>query len=244
MELVNQEFLKDGSFYDYDYFDNPDPPVGIGYRGYSEKSINCTLVDLAIALFKPTTCIDLGCAKGYYVDALRKREVKAWGADISTYAIEHAPEDLKRYLFRMDALEFCEERPFRVGMPRKTMKFDLIFMQDLLEHLEEEKGNKLMDLFPEVAENLFTCFAALPHDNDPRRAEYEEEWKNAQEHICMLPWDVWDRKFQNMGIPYFVIYSIRFGHWNPETVIWKSNIDLNEEVFNPAWEAFVNTFPG
>ena len=234
--------MFDGSFYDYHYYD--DPEALVGYKGYRESSINLTLIDLAIALFEPKSCIDLGCAKGFYVKAFRDKGVNAWGVDISQYAIDHAPEEMGRYLFLMDALKFSQERPHRVGMPTKKSKFSLIFMQDLFEHLPLYNCDQLILELPNIGQGLFACFAALPLDDDPRREEYEEEWKNAPEHTTMLPWNIWEEKFKAMVMPYFVIYTLRFGHWDTETVLWKSNMVLHTETFNPAWEAFINTLPG
>jgi len=239
LEKIN---LLDGSFYDYHYYD--DPEALVGYKGYSEASINPTLVDLAMVLFQPKSCLDLGCAKGYYVKAFRDRGVNAWGVDFSKYAIENAPEEISRYLFCMDALKFCEDRPFRVGMPSKKVKFSLIFMQDLLEHLPIINGGKLIEKMIGVGENVFTCFAALPEIDDPRREQFEEEWQNAPEHVNMVAWNVWEEIFKDSHIPYFVIYTLRFGHWDKDTIVYRSSFPLNSEIFGPAWDAFLATLPG
>lgn len=243
MQDISKISLFDGSFYDYHYYDDPNPPVG-GYRGYTEASISTTLVDLAIALFQPRSCIDMGCAKGFYVKDFRNKNVNAWGVDLSQYAIESAPPEMSRYLFCMDALKFAQEHPYRVGMPSKKGKFSLIFMQDLFEHMPLGNCEQLITEMPNLGQNLFACFAALPPANDHNRVQYEEEWKNAPEHINMLSWDEWEKKFTGMGIHYFIIYTTRFGHWDPETVFCRSNMMLEVNIFKPAWEAFMNTLSG
>jgi hypothetical protein len=244
MNIIDMQALQDGSFYDYDYFDNPEPPTSIGYRGYSEQSINPILIDLAVSLFQPKTCLDLGCAKGFYVAQFRDRGVNTWGVDISQYAIDTAPAAIKKYLFCMDALEFCQKRPFRIGMPPKKAGFSLVFMHDLLEHLPQEKAMTLIEILPSLCNGVFSCFAALPENDHPHRVQYETEWRNAPEHLSRLPWPFWEAQFQKISIPYFIIYTLRFGHWNADTVLWRSNLHIDHSQFGPLWEAFLNSLPG
>lgn len=243
MQDLEKIKLFDGSFYDYHYYDDPEPSI-CGYRGYTEASVNTALIDLAIALFQPKSCIDLGCAKGLYVKDFRNKNINAWGVDFSQYAIENIPPEMSRYLFCMDVLKFAQEHPYRVGMPSKKGNFSLVFMQDLFEHMPLNNCDQLIAELPNLGQNLFTCFAALPLDDDPRREQYEEEWKNAPEHINMLPWNIWEEKFQAMGIPYFVIYTIRFGHWDIDNVIWRSSFPIPQTLIDKEWQAFLDTLPG
>ena len=47
--------------------------------------------------FEFDTCVDYGCAKGFLVHALRILGSKAYGEDISEYAIEHCYPAVKPY---------------------------------------------------------------------------------------------------------------------------------------------------
>jgi len=47
---------------------------------------------------KTETIIDYGCAKGFFVKALRRMGYQAYGVDISKYAIENADPEIKQYL--------------------------------------------------------------------------------------------------------------------------------------------------
>lgn len=71
----------------------------------------------------PASVLDVGCAIGMLVEALRERGIDARGVDISDWAIEHVPDHLK---------QFC-----RVGSVTEEIvgHFDLITCVEVLEHL-------------------------------------------------------------------------------------------------------------
>ena len=50
--------------------------------------------------------LDVGCAKGFMVEALRDMGVNAWGVDCSAYAIGEAREDIRPFLIQADAREY------------------------------------------------------------------------------------------------------------------------------------------
>ena len=49
------------------------------------------LADLFVRRFRPKTSLDVGCAKGFLVEAMLKRNVDAHGTDISAYAVAQSP---------------------------------------------------------------------------------------------------------------------------------------------------------
>lgn len=67
------------------------------------------------------TVNDFGCARGYVVKAFRWLGYEAYGQDISEWAIEHADEEVKRYL------QVC-------AMP---LTADWILAKDVLEHIPD-----------------------------------------------------------------------------------------------------------
>src|SRR5690348_10717169 len=56
-----------------------------------------TIAETIIRELKPATVFDLGCAKGFLVEALRDRAVEAWGSDISEYAIGDVRSDMRPF---------------------------------------------------------------------------------------------------------------------------------------------------
>lgn len=81
------------SDFDYHYFDDPNAD---GYRGYPCKLLDDQAISLwdAIADFcvehNVKSAIDIGCAKGFFVSALRIRGIETKGFDISEYALSFA----------------------------------------------------------------------------------------------------------------------------------------------------------
>jgi GT2 family glycosyltransferase/predicted nucleic acid-binding Zn-ribbon protein len=72
--------------------------------------------------------LDVGCAKGFLVEALRDRGVEAFGIDISEYAIGEVRPDLEPHCRVASAVEPFDEH------------YDLITCIEVLEHLGEEDG--------------------------------------------------------------------------------------------------------
>lgn len=74
--------------------------------------------------------LDMGCAFGYMVRHMRRRGVESYGVDISDYALEHAPEDVKPFLQRYD---------LRSGNPTfyGWSKFTIVTCFETMEHIDE-----------------------------------------------------------------------------------------------------------
>lgn len=79
---------------------------------------------------KKDTVLDMGCAKGFFVKALREHRVKAFGVDISEWVIKNCDNDVVGYVF--NKLEDCPPL------------FDYIFSKDVLEHIPMEELTKVL----------------------------------------------------------------------------------------------------
>ena len=96
--------------------------------------------------FHPKTVLDMGCAFGYLVEALRKKGVEAYGIDISEYAINNAEESIKPYVKNMSALDELPD-----DFPKH---FDLVVSIEMIEHLYEEDGLKVIDKMVSYADKV------------------------------------------------------------------------------------------
>jgi SAM-dependent methyltransferase len=98
-----------------------------GYASYDRISSNA---DIAAYLlwrnFGCTTSLDVGCATGFLVEALRELGVDAQGSDISHYAVEHATPGAKGHLKVGNLLD---------GLPFEDGQFELVSTLEILEHL-------------------------------------------------------------------------------------------------------------
>jgi SAM-dependent methyltransferase len=81
------------------------------------------VADSVVAILKPETAYDAGCAIGLFVRALRERGVDAYGGDISEFAVSGAPEGLRERL---------EVRNLVTPFDRR---YDLISCIEVLEHM-------------------------------------------------------------------------------------------------------------
>lgn len=103
------------------YHDYAGPPYT--YDEPHWKTFFATIADELVAVLKPATAYDAGCAKGFLVRALVDAGVDARGGDISSEAIEGAPPGLRERLEVKDLTEPLDRR------------YDLITCIEVLEHM-------------------------------------------------------------------------------------------------------------
>lgn len=76
----------------------------------------------------PKSTFDLGCAKGFLVEALRDRGVEAYGVDVSRYAIGQVREDI-RFACKVGSV-----------VDELTQHYDVITCIEVLEHVTEKQA--------------------------------------------------------------------------------------------------------
>jgi|SRR5271166_92241 len=117
-----------GGWYDRDYFETgakSNWTNGYGwlqFRGVFTDAAGC----LAELSPEAQSFLDIGCAKGFLVRALRERGLDAWGFDHSLWAIEHADAAARPFLTldSVDTVEFDRQ-------------FDVIVAMSIFESLTE-----------------------------------------------------------------------------------------------------------
>jgi SAM-dependent methyltransferase len=121
--------MRDPDFYDQSYFDAPGKSNYCCYTPWSSpfESHADTLVRLMAVRGIDGPVLDVGCAKGYLVSALRKRGVAAFGADWSEYALANSGPDVRPHLRLASAAQ----------LPFADEQFAVAASFDLLEHLDE-----------------------------------------------------------------------------------------------------------
>lgn len=159
-------------YYDKDYFDG-----GKGYHTYNDDQRFDFTADTIIRLMNPKSVLEIGCAKGYLVKALRERGVPAWGIDISDYAISQAPEEVADYLFQYDITS---------GKEVQFPKVDLIFSEDTFEHIPEDKLETVKFFMLNTADRYFIKVGTLRTPN----------WQHDASHITMHRLEWWQEWFE------------------------------------------------
>jgi len=145
------------------------------YRGYSDLPYFELLAREIFLLFRPNRVLEVGCAKGYVVKHLRSLGVKAFGVDISKYAVSRANKEVKAYLqvAKVQKLPFPDDY------------FDVVFSLDLFEHIPEDELEKAIRESLRVGEiqfHLITTKEIVP-DKDIT-------------HVTLKPLRWWKQKFE------------------------------------------------
>jgi len=178
--------------FDYHYFDDPE---GYGYRGYVRRPYGSQVVEpweeVAHYCRQQRVCsaIDIGCAKGFLVEALLANGINAVGYDVSEYALSFA-EDLP-----------CYKHDVRCGLP---INAETVIALGVLMYLSEEEVTGVLGKIWEATDKifLFSCHyegtkQVIP---DPLRSitKPRDWWLNTIEHAGF--------SFEKEAI-YFDIYS-------------------------------------
>ena len=77
-----------------------------------------TMIDY-IAIKRGQSVLDIGCAKGYLVKAMRWLGREAWGCDISDYALEKADPEVKQFLSKTLPKEY-----FHFAISKDTLELE------------------------------------------------------------------------------------------------------------------------
>jgi 2-polyprenyl-3-methyl-5-hydroxy-6-metoxy-1,4-benzoquinol methylase len=181
--------------YDYNYYHYYHTSLGpIPYdRTYPQwLEFFRNIADRITKDIRPKTVLDVGCAKGFLVESLRDRGVEAFGIDISEYAVKEVRDDIKKYCQVASATEKFDN------------KYDLITCIEVLEHLNEEDGQKAIENICQSTDDVI--FSSTPDD-------FVEKT-----HINVQPVSYWIDSFAKRGFyidssyncSFLTEYAIRF----------------------------------
>ena len=182
----------DATFYDADYFEGrtrESPP--------HQREIIYPLAERTAAFLcrrlRPARALDLGCAKGFLVEALLARGARrAFGVDISTYAVSHADAIMRSRLLVADA---------SAGLPLKSGSFDLITAVDLFEHLADPAP-----VLGEIRRLLGvsgTAYLKICHPRHPNA-------RRDPSHVNVQSLGYWRRVFRGAGFTCERLYESEF----------------------------------
>ncbi len=166
------------------------------------------IADKIIRELKPGRVFDVGCAKGFLVEALRDRGVEAWGSDVSEYAIGEVRPDLR---------PFCSLASAAEPIPGR---YDLVTCIEVLEHLSEEDGKTAIRNMTAAADVVL--FSSTPSDfTEPT-------------HVNVQPVLYWLKLFRDCGFAPDTAFDASFVC--PQALLLRRTTTLksDEELFAAA----------
>jgi GT2 family glycosyltransferase/cyclopropane fatty-acyl-phospholipid synthase-like methyltransferase len=192
-------------FYDADYYGTSYDKSGVPYRREEKLWVDlfAAIAGAIVQSLSPGTVLDVGCASGMLVEALRRRGVDARGIDISTWAIDQIPSDIR---------PFCT-----VGSVTEELdgQYDLIVCSEVLEHLPPA-------LAADAVANLCRHSDAVLFSSTP--SHFDEPT-----HLNVEPGSYWARLFFREGFVRDVDYDASF--LAPHAVLFRRrDVDLETMI--------------
>ncbi len=185
------------ALYDRDYFEGKTRQSPAHTRDLIYPLADRTAAFLVRAC-RPTRVLDVGCAKGFLVEAFRARGIAALGVDVSVYAVSMAEPGTRSRLVVADV---------EAGLPVRSGSCDLVTAVDLFEHLPEP-GPVLREIRRVLGDGgvayLKICHPRHPNAHrDPshvnvRRLGY---WRRELRRAGLAPRRVYESQFTAPGGP-------------------------------------------
>lgn len=192
-----------GDIYDEDYFlrgETSGKSLYTDYRWLPDLTVPMarSIVDY-LGISYDHTILDFGCARGYFVKALRHLRYKSYGIDISQWAIDNADEEVKKYV--------------RLGK-QVTSSFDWVIAKDVLEHVEDVEI-VTQSMLHHARVGIFVVVPTSPKDGAPYVLE---DYERDITHIHRLTLSSWVGLFLARGWDVTATYrvpGIKDNHYQP-----------------------------
>lgn len=156
-----------GSWYDEGYFETGTKSNWHdGYKWPSFSGVFGEAAQFLTSTFEDAdTFLDVGCAKGFLVRALREAGRASWGVDHSHWAMAHADTVARPFLVEGRAEDLPLQR-----------RFDLILAFDLLPHLTEAQAQQFLERARALANiGIVAVIRSFDGEDDERRYREAED---------------------------------------------------------------------
>lgn len=177
------------------------------------------MAEKIVEKYSPATVLDIGCAFGYLVSALRNKGVQAYGIDISEYALSQADEKIKAYVKVMSALDDLPDE-----FPKK---YDLVVSIEMIEHLYEDDGLKVIKKMTEYSDMILLSST----DND-----FAEPT-----HVNVQPKEYWCEKFAEHN--YYRDLHIDLRYISPNAYLFQRNDSMTIKELVKMYENIIKIEP-
>lgn len=186
--IYNEEYFEDGIANGVSLYEN--------YRWIPELTIPMAYdMILELGIKRNDKVLDFGCAKGYLVRAFRLLGHKAFGVDISQYAIDSCPHEVAPYVSTIE------------NMKMEECVFDFTIAKDVFEHVPHDELDRTIDWVMKRSKRLFV---AVPLGNG---IVYEiPAMDRDKTHIIRESMDWWIETFDRLG------YNVSFASHKMGTI--------------------------
>ena len=168
--------FNENEFFNEDYYERgaeTGKSLYSHYRWIPELTLPmCHHIALYTKLTNKQKILDFGCAKGYTVHGLRMLGYKAFGVDVSEYAVMKAPEEL-----------VCAKGGY-----------DWILCKDILEHIPYDKIDEQLKVLYKGGKKIM-AIVPLGEDGKYIIESYEQD----KSHFIREPLEWWVKKFEDAG---------------------------------------------
>lgn len=179
-----------GAWYDAGYFETGTKSNWQdGYTWPSFAGVFTEAAQFLTATFDDATSfLDVGCARGFMVRALREAGKTCWGVDHSHWALAHAEPAARPYLLEASA----DTLPLQG-------RFDVVLAFDLLPHLTESQAVQFLAHARALA-GMGIVAVIRSFENDEEERRYREAADDADlSHILMRTRAWWHERFVQAG---------------------------------------------
>ncbi len=179
-------------FYDQDYFEGIARQSPPHTRGLIYPMAERTAKFLC-RRFMPTRILDIGCAKGFLVEAFQAEGIRGvWGVDVSLYAVSENAGEAQRRLMVADA---------QAGLPVRSEAFDLVTALDLFEHLSDPKP--VLQEIRRVLTDTGRAYLKICHPRHPNALRDPS-------HVNVQPMGYWKQAFRQERFAWRRVYESEF----------------------------------
>ncbi len=192
--MVNPDFY-DEAYFECGIFSGIS--LYVDYQWLPELTIPfCAELIAYLGISHSDTILDFGCAKGYMVKAFRLLNRRAFGVDISEYAISCVPEDMKLHVTLINSPN---------EIPLLPSPYDWIIAKDVFEHVRDSELKYLLEKLRPITHHLF---AITPLGDGKRFLDPREEKDISHQTRESLFW--WRDRFDEAGFT-----PVALGHYLP-----------------------------
>ena len=140
-------------------------------KGYAERDTDWMRLNLIPRIKnlmpenKSKSCLDVGCAYGYFTKVLSETFEQTYGIDLSTNRIEYA----KKY--ETDTMKFVQSDLTESFVSKFPIKFDFMFTNAVLPHIPLEFKSYVFKNLADVANSgcIFVMYDGMLNDNNKHK---------------------------------------------------------------------------